>query len=126
MLPSEVERALVDAAQEFPGWAHHQAPIAWPPAAGKEDKGDTGVPPWGDDGGNTARGGACWNSIYERREELQADHSEEVAPNPNDEDDEPGLGSSFRIVNANELAKIQMKELTDAGTPSSSSPGTSG
>jgi serine/threonine protein kinase len=60
------------------------------------------------------------------REELQADHSEEVAPNPNDEDDEPGLGSSFRIVNANELAKIQMKELTDAGTPSSSSPGTSG
>ena len=28
------------------------------------------------------------------REELQADHSEEVAPNPNDEDDEPGLGSS--------------------------------
>ena len=45
---------------------------------------------------------------------------------PPDEDDEPGLGSSFRIVNANELAKIQMKELTDAGTPSSSSPGTSG
>jgi hypothetical protein len=45
------------------------------PAAGKEDKGDTGVPPWGDDGGNTARGGTCWNSIYARREELQTQYA---------------------------------------------------
>ena len=45
---------LAETADEFPGWPHHQPPVALPPPAGKED---AGVPPWGDDGGNTARGG---------------------------------------------------------------------
>ena len=67
---------LAVAAEEFPGWPHHQPPIAWPPPAGKED---TGVPPWGDDGGNTARGGTCWISIYDRREDLQAQYATHLA-----------------------------------------------
>ena len=61
----------------------------------------------------------------EMREVSKAASSARILATPR-RSDEPGLGSSFRIVNANELAKIQMKELTDAGTPSSSSPGTSG
>jgi hypothetical protein len=67
---------LAEAAEEFPGWPHHQPPIAWPPPAGKED---AGVPPWGDDGGNTARGGTCWISIYDRREDLQTQYATHLA-----------------------------------------------
>lgn len=65
---------LAAAAGEFPGWAHHQHPTSWPPPDSQsgEAKRDESTPPWGDDGGNTARGGTAWRSLDKRREQLQA------------------------------------------------------